>query len=616
MTFRNKTDFKNTGVGLIPTTWSVAKILDVAEKVGIGPFGSSIKVETFVSDGVPVISGQHLRGIRLEDGDYKFISTEHADRLRNANVFRGDVIFTHAGNIGQVAYIPYDSKYERYILSQRQFYLRCNLKELLPEFAAYWFKTPMGQHSLLSNQSSTGVPSITQPVTHLRNIEIPLPSLSEQKSMCDILSSLDEKIALNHRINITLEELTSSLFKKWFVEIGEKLPKGWRVVEFTDVVDVLSGGTPKTRESQYWGGDIPFFTPKDAGGSAFTFETQKYITQSGLDSCNSPLYETNTTFITARGTVGEIAMAGIPMAMNQSCYALKGKGAVGSYFIYEMTRRVVDELKRNTHGSVFSTITIPTFSQISLPFPGLDLIKKYEATVGPIFERIKANCQESTKLISVRNSLLSPLMRGRVRMPQSRQNNQPAIKTSKAPQPFREAALIADLVASFAASDPLTRYRYTKYSYFAKRHLGQDASKEYAQMPGGPYNPRARYNGPENILIKKQYVRQNSNGFMPGPKMNEMLRYAQRYGFASGVDFVRRELVGKTDNELELLSTTDYAMLNLGKKGNQTPGADDVISEIKSENIWAPKLTKQHFSREKIAEAIQWLRARQLKYGY
>src|SRR5882672_9655264 len=157
--------------------WETALIQDLAERVAMGPFGSSIKVETFVPLGIPVISGQHLRGIRLDDVDYNFISAEHAEKLANANVRRGDVIFTHAGNIGQVAYIPTSSAYERYVISQRQFYLRPNPQKVLPEFIAYYFTSKEGQHQLLANTSSSGVPSIARPVSYLRTIKIRVPPL-------------------------------------------------------------------------------------------------------------------------------------------------------------------------------------------------------------------------------------------------------------------------------------------------------------------------------------------------------------------------------------------------------------------------------------------------------
>ena len=154
----------------------------------MGPFGSSIKVETFVPEGIPIISGQHLHGFRVDDAPgFNFISSEHAQRLANANVHRGDVVFTHAGNIGQAAYIPEDSQFERYVISQRQFYLRCDRSKALPEFVALYFRSPEGRHQLLANTSQVGVPSIAQPVTYLRTIRISLPPLPEQQTIAHVL---------------------------------------------------------------------------------------------------------------------------------------------------------------------------------------------------------------------------------------------------------------------------------------------------------------------------------------------------------------------------------------------------------------------------------------------
>jgi len=199
--------------------WREARIAEVAEKVAMGPFGSSIKIETFVPSGVPVISGQHLHGSKVDDRvGFNFVSEDHADRLKNANVQRGDVIFTHAGNIGQVAFIPESSHFERYVISQRQFYMRCDRTKILPEFVVAYFKTPEGQHQLLANTSQVGVPSIAQPVTYLRTIEIPLPPLADQRAIAYILGTLDDKIALNRQMNETLEAIARALFKSWFVD--------------------------------------------------------------------------------------------------------------------------------------------------------------------------------------------------------------------------------------------------------------------------------------------------------------------------------------------------------------------------------------------------------------
>ena len=199
--------------------WQTLTIKDIAERVAMGPFGSSIKVETFVPEGVPIISGQHLHGSRVDDAPgFNFISHEHAQRLANANVTRGDIVLTHRGTIGQVACIPEDSQFDRYVVSQSQFYLRCDRSKAIPEFVTLYFRSPKGQHQLLANRSQVGVPSIAQPVTYLRTIEIPLPPLPEQRAIADVLGALDDKIEQNRQTAQAVERLAQAIFRAWFVD--------------------------------------------------------------------------------------------------------------------------------------------------------------------------------------------------------------------------------------------------------------------------------------------------------------------------------------------------------------------------------------------------------------
>ncbi|MEN5154292.1 restriction endonuclease subunit S [Stenotrophomonas muris] len=202
----------------MPGKWPYKRVEEIALKVAMGPFGSSIKVETFTDTGIPIISGQHLREAELTDSEFNFITEEHADSLKNANVQRGDVIFTHAGNIGQVAFISNHSKYQRYVISQRQFYLRCDTSIILPEFVVYYFKSPEGQHKLLANANQVGVPSIARPSSYLKTIEVPVPSIEEQQIVVRNIKALDAKIRANRRINQTLEAMAQAIFKSWFVD--------------------------------------------------------------------------------------------------------------------------------------------------------------------------------------------------------------------------------------------------------------------------------------------------------------------------------------------------------------------------------------------------------------
>jgi type I restriction enzyme S subunit len=199
--------FQNTEIGDIPTNWKVKSVEEVSERVAMGPFGSSIKVETFVEKGIPIISGQHLHGFMLDDSTYNFVSLEHAERLRNANVYRGDVIFTHAGNVGNLAFIPEDSEYNRYIVSQRQFYMRCDLSQVTPEFITFYFQSQEGQQKLLANMSPVGVPSIAQPVTYLKSIKLPIPP----KPILDEFMNIVSPLLMQYRSNVRESKMLASL---------------------------------------------------------------------------------------------------------------------------------------------------------------------------------------------------------------------------------------------------------------------------------------------------------------------------------------------------------------------------------------------------------------------
>lgn len=194
--------------------WSTVIINDIAEKVAMGPFGSNIKVSTFVSEGVPIISGNHLRGYFLEEPSFNYITEEHAQRLKNSLVYPKDIVFTHAGNIGQVAMIPDDCRYPMYVLSQRQFYLRCDTEKAIPEYVVLFFHSKQGQHELLSYASQTGVPSIAQPATNLKKIPLKLPPIDEQRQWLQVVSPIIKLYQSNVYENEHLSSMRDSLLPK------------------------------------------------------------------------------------------------------------------------------------------------------------------------------------------------------------------------------------------------------------------------------------------------------------------------------------------------------------------------------------------------------------------
>ena len=131
---------------------------------------------------------------------------------------------------------------------------------------------------------------------------------------------------------------------------------GSKELRLPEAVDILSGGTPKTKNVEYWeDGKIPFFTPRDVTNSVYTLTTEKHITDFGLNNCNSELYPVDTVFLTARGTVGKVAIAERPMAMNQSCFAFRGNGIPQS-IVFQIIKNAVKSLRAKANGATFAAI--------------------------------------------------------------------------------------------------------------------------------------------------------------------------------------------------------------------------------------------------------------------
>lgn len=182
-------------------TFSTKRVGDVIEEIAMGPFGSNIKVDCFVSSGVPVLNGSNLTGFSLAEETFNYVTFEKATSLKRAVASRGDVVITHRGTLGQIVYIPSDSKHEKYVISQSQFRVRCKKSVMLPEFMVFFFHSRQGQHQLLSNSSQVGVPALARPSSTFKELEMPVPTIIEQRVIVDTLSVLNARIAENRKIN-------------------------------------------------------------------------------------------------------------------------------------------------------------------------------------------------------------------------------------------------------------------------------------------------------------------------------------------------------------------------------------------------------------------------------
>lgn len=316
---------------------------------------------------------------------------------------KGDVLINStgtgtAGRVAQMMEIPIPTTIDGHMILLRP------SKEMDAFYYGYAVKAHQAQIETLA-EGSTGQTEINRNrlqtevmITYPENKKV-------QAGIASFLWDIDRKIEANNKINENLQQQALALFANYYEQSNTE-------VAFTDLIQILGGGTPKTGESKYWNGNIPFFTPKDVG-SPYTLATEKTITEDGLSHCNSRLYPANTVFVTARGTVGKIGLAGVPMAMNQSCYALAGKN-LHQLLVYFYTLKAVDRLKHKASGAVFDAIITRDFETEQVFKLSEDDTNTFIKIAEPMYQSILNNSVENQRLVALRDSLLPKLMSGEI----------------------------------------------------------------------------------------------------------------------------------------------------------------------------------------------------------
>jgi len=251
-----------------------------------------------------------------------------------------------------------------------------------------------------------------------------LPNLTTQQAIGNILATIDDLIENNNRRMTLLDDAARQLYREWFIRLRfpgyehtpvvDGVPEGWERKSALEAMDIMSGGTPKTTNPDYWDGDIPFYTPKDATGSIWVGDTERTVTERGLSTCNSKLYSRETVFISARGTVGKLNMAQRPMAMSQSCYALVGKPPLTQPFVYAAMEAADKMLRQQAVGAVFDAIIVDTFKRINLLVPDEQMANLFDDYTRPLYEQVGVLSLQNQKLRAARDLLLPRLMGGEI----------------------------------------------------------------------------------------------------------------------------------------------------------------------------------------------------------
>ena len=378
----------------------MTKLGDVCTKIGSGATPRGGK-KAYKPAGIPIIRSQNVLDWSFSETGLAFIDAKQAAALASAEVRPGDVLLNITGDsVARACMVPPSQTPAR--VNQHVAILRAG--EKVDPMYLLCFIQSRKAHLLKLASSGATRNALTKGM--LEALEIELPALRQQKAISGVVTAIQARIALNNQINGYLADAVDGLFEKALGQAEEKT--------LTDVVEILSGGTPKTKISEYWeDGEIPFFGPGDANGSTYCLTTAKRITQLGLENCNSELYPVDTVFLTARGTVGKVAMAGKPMAMNQSCFAFRGLG-VSQPAVYQIIKRAVRSLKAKANGATFAAINTRDLKIEEILVPSDEELTAFEEGAASLHSMMRVNEEESLKLSSLRDVLLPKLIAGEI----------------------------------------------------------------------------------------------------------------------------------------------------------------------------------------------------------
>jgi type I restriction enzyme S subunit len=409
--------------------WREASIESIATKIAMGPFGSDIKAENFVSSGVPVIRGGNLTSGRFRGEDFVFLTEEKANELMNANAYPGDLVFTHRGTLGQVGLLP-NKPYARYVVSQSQMKLTCDKEQAIPEYIYYYFKSPIGQNALLMNTSQTGVPAISRPVTSLKAIRLHVPPPPEQRVIARILGTFDDKIELNRQISETLGTLAKTFFKSWFVDfdgIAQEdmresemglIPKGWDFLPLVEVTSYLNRGlSPKYIES-----DGVLVLNQKCIRNNFVDFTKARRHDHALKKINGRELQIGDVLVnsTGVGTLGRVAqILHLPESaiVDSHVTVVRAASTVTSNFLGLNLIGRQEQIEAMGEGSTGQTeLSRVKLGQFRIIVPPLEVIKQFDQITQPLRNRSSLILLENDSLASIRDLLLPKLISGQLRI--------------------------------------------------------------------------------------------------------------------------------------------------------------------------------------------------------
>ena len=380
------------------TQWPLVPLgelgIDARACIG-GPFGSELTTKDYITaPGVPVIRGSNLRDDGFLDDGFVYVSEAKARTLQQNQARPGDITFTQRGTIGQVALIPPTARHDRYVLSQSQMKLTPDLSRIDPRFLVHYFRSPSALSFLAHNTLATGVPHIN--LTILRRVPVPLPPLSEQRRIADIL---DKAEAVRRKRKDAIA-LTEELLRSAFLEmVGPQAPdySRWRDAS----LESLAATSPNAMRTGPFGSDLRHSEFVDEGVAVlgidnavqnrFAWAERRYITREKYEALTRYTVKPNDVIVTIMGTTGRSAVVpeDIPLAITTKHLATLtlNRELAEPEFVAQAIHRhpaVLAQIARANRGAIMSGLNLGLIKSLVVRLPPRDAQREFARLTGRV----------------------------------------------------------------------------------------------------------------------------------------------------------------------------------------------------------------------------------------
>ena len=397
--------------------WKEIRLIDVLETL-IDYRGKTPRKTTL---GIPLITAKIIKNGRIETPS-EFISVDDYDSWMVRGFPKvGDVVLTTEAPLGEVAQLNDDN----IALAQRVVTLRGKSGILDNTYLKYFFLSRVGQQRLKARETGTTVTGIKQ--SELKEVLVDVPPYEVQVKIASILSSLDDKIEVNRRINENLEQQAQALFKSWFVdfepfkecefvesELG-MIPKGWRVIELQDVVKIKRGGSPRPIQAFLSESGYKWLKISDATAckSPFLYDIKEHIKESGLSK--TILLKPGSLVLSNSATPGIPKILGVESCVHDG-WLYFPQSELSKYYLYLLFIQNRNFLLSQGNGSVFTNLKTDILKTLKIVLPSKHLLWTFDKIIESLFIQIENKTKESRRLASLRDTLLPRLMSGEIRV--------------------------------------------------------------------------------------------------------------------------------------------------------------------------------------------------------